>query len=96
LVHLVPPAYTSQMCHRCFHLGSRQGKKFRCLNPTCGWHGDADLNGAKNIRILGLNVNRPRGPWVHSLWSGEPNGLLESPGLEPWGDITTIHPTFKW
>jgi IS605 OrfB family transposase len=81
VMYLVPPAYTSQMCHRCLHIGSRQGKRFACTNPACSWHGDADLNGAKNIRILGLNVTRPRGPWVHSLWSGEPNGLLESPGL---------------
>jgi hypothetical protein len=39
---------------------------------------DADLNGARNIKILGEQVSLPRGPWVHSLWSGESNGLLES------------------
>lgn len=81
VLYLVPAAYTSQMCHRCLHLGSRKGKRFACTNPTCGWTGDADFNGAQNIKILGLQVSAPRGPWVHSPWSGEPNGLLESPQL---------------
>ena len=78
VLHLVPPAYTSQMCHQCLHLGERKGKRFVCTNPVCLWHGDADLNGARNIRILGQQVSLARGPWVHSPWSGEPNGLLKS------------------
>jgi IS605 OrfB family transposase len=78
VLHLVPAAYTSQMCHRCLHIGSRQGKRFRCTNPRCLWTGDADYNGAQNIKILGEQVSLPRGPWVHSAWSEEPNGLLES------------------
>jgi IS605 OrfB family transposase len=79
VLYLVPAAYTSKMCHRCLHIGSRQGKRFACTNHRCGWTGDADFNGAQNIKILGEQVSLPRGPWVHSLWSGEPNGLLESP-----------------
>jgi putative transposase len=75
------PAYTSQMCHVCHHLGHRAGKRFACQHPRCGWSGDADFNAAKNLEILGLNVSETRGPWVHSLWSGEPTGLLESPRL---------------
>lgn len=78
-VRLVPSAYTSQMCHVCLHLGSRSGKRFVCEH--CGYHGDADYNAAQNIKILGEQVSLPRGPWVHSAWSGEPNGLLESPRL---------------
>jgi putative transposase len=78
LLHLVPAAYTSQMCHACLHIGSRSGKRFVCTNPRCGWTGDADFNAAQNIKILGLQVSLPRGPWVHSPWSGEPNGLLKS------------------
>lgn len=78
VLHLVPPAYTSQMCHGCLRIGARKGKRFVCTNPACRWHGDADLNGARNIKILGEQVSLPRGPWVHSAWSGEPNGLLES------------------
>lgn len=65
VLHLVPPAYTSQMCHACLHMGERHGKRFACANPVCGWRGDADLNGALNIRTLGLNVARARGPWLH-------------------------------
>lgn len=79
VLYLVPAAYTSQMCHRCLHLGSRRGKRFACAH--CSYAGDADFNGAQNIKILGEQVSLPRGPWVHSLWSGEPNGLLESPRL---------------
>lgn len=79
VLYLVPAAYTSQMCHRCLHLGSRSGKQFAC--DHCGYHGDADYNAAQNIKTLGLQVSLPRGPWVHSRWSGEPNGLLERPAL---------------
>ena len=60
----VPPGYTSQTCHRCLWLGQREGKHFRCVNPACGWEGDADLNGANGIALLGVAVSRPRGPWL--------------------------------
>lgn len=55
----VSPAYTSQTCHRCKHIGKRQGKRFECGN--CGWVGDADHNGAQMIRLVGLSVTQPRG-----------------------------------
>ncbi|MGY2836792.1 RNA-guided endonuclease InsQ/TnpB family protein [Thermostichus sp. MS-CIW-41] len=67
-VVLVPPAYTSQTCHRCLHIhpdptqSYRSGKKFKCGH--CGWEGDADLNGANVIALLGAAVNQPRGPWL--------------------------------
>jgi len=63
---LVPPAYTSQTCHRCLHIhpdpaqSYRSGKQFKCGH--CGWEGDADLNGANVIALLGAVVNQPRGP----------------------------------
>jgi len=62
---LVPPAYTSQTCHRCLHIhpdpaqSYRSGKRFKCGH--CGWEGDADLNGANVIALLGAVVNQPRG-----------------------------------
>jgi IS605 OrfB family transposase len=62
---LVPPAYTSQTCHRCLHIhpdpaqSYRSGKQFKCGH--CGWEGDADLNGANVIALLGVVVNQPRG-----------------------------------
>jgi putative transposase len=55
----VPPAYTSQTCNRCLHIGLRSEKKFKCGN--CGLSCDADLNGAKMIALLGLSVNQPGG-----------------------------------
>jgi len=62
---LVPPAYTSQTCHQCLHIhpdpaqSYRGGKSFKCGH--CGWEGDADLNGANVIALLGAVVNQPRG-----------------------------------
>ncbi|MDR9404904.1 MAG: transposase [Halothece sp. Uz-M2-17] len=41
----ISPAYTSQTCHCCNHIGIRTNKNFKCSNQTCGWIGDADLNG---------------------------------------------------
>ncbi|XFA73660.1 transposase [Thermosynechococcaceae cyanobacterium Okahandja] len=64
-VYAVNPRYTSQMCHRCLHIhpdpntSYRNGKRFECGH--CGWQGDADFNGAKNIAALGALVNRPGG-----------------------------------
>lgn len=62
-VFLIPPAYTSKTCHQCNHIHSnpnesyRYGKYFHCGH--CGWSGDADLNGAKNIQKWGATVNAP-------------------------------------
>ncbi len=69
---LVNPAYTSQMCHRCFVLGERCGKRFACCNPACAWRGDADLNGARNIARLGLVLMQPGGPPLCCLY--QPGG----------------------
>jgi IS605 OrfB family transposase len=65
---LHPPAYTSQMCHVCHHIGSRAGKRFVCHH--CGYRGDADYNAAKNLEILGLNVSQARGPWLYCQLQG--------------------------
>lgn len=61
----INPRYTSQTCHKCLHIhpargeSYRSGKSFKCGH--CGWHGDADLNGAMMIKLLGSSVNRPEG-----------------------------------
>jgi len=61
----ISPAYTSQMCHNCLHIhpvkgkSYRSGKTFSCGH--CGWHGDADFNGANNIALVGLFINQPGG-----------------------------------
>lgn len=76
---VVPPAYTSKTCSKCFHIGSRVGKKFTCDN--CNSVFDADQNAAKNIALLGMNVNHPEKPsmlycTVHSFL-----GLKPTPSL---------------
>ncbi|MGC9528617.1 MAG: RNA-guided endonuclease InsQ/TnpB family protein, partial [Limnospira sp.] len=53
----VNPAYTSQTCHCCLHIGERSGKRFKCSN--CGWIGDADYNGSLMIAISGGAASRP-------------------------------------
>jgi putative transposase len=61
----VDPRYTSVTCHCCNHIhpvrgeSYRSGKKFSCGH--CGWAGDADYNGSKNIAALGVLVNAPEG-----------------------------------
>lgn len=76
----VPPAYTSQTCHQCNHIGLRSDKRFKCGN--CGWHGDADLNGAINISKLGaVFVSLPRGSVLACPLDEQGLGLLKAPCL---------------
>ncbi|MBD2204042.1 IS200/IS605 family element transposase accessory protein TnpB [Calothrix sp. FACHB-1219] len=73
----VPPAYTSQTCNRCLHIGLRSEKKFKCGN--CGLSCDADLNGAKMIALLGLSVSQPRGSnGLYCNLSTDSSGLLKA------------------
>ncbi|MBD2240040.1 IS200/IS605 family element transposase accessory protein TnpB [Aulosira sp. FACHB-113] len=76
----VPPAYTSQTCHQCLHIGLRSDQRFNCGN--CGWHGDADLNGAKMISLLGQSVSLPGGSgYLCCNLSTDSSGLLKAPSL---------------
>ncbi len=59
-VVLVNPAYTSKTCSRCYHIGHRNGKDFKCGH--CGLHIDADWNGSLNISTLGALVTCPEIP----------------------------------
>lgn len=77
-VIVVNPAYTSQSCHCCLHIGVRTEKKFKCSNKVCGWIGDADENGSKMIALLGLSVNQPRGSWLSCEITG---GLQKAPTI---------------
>ena len=45
---IVNPAYTSQICCKCNHLGNRKGKEFKCSN--CNLSIDADFNASINIK----------------------------------------------
>jgi putative transposase len=81
----VPPAYTSQTCHVCNHIGLRSDKRFTCGN--CGWHGDADLNGAINISKLGgVFVSHPGGSDLSCSLNRDNPGLLQDPRLSGVGE----------
>jgi len=54
---VIPPAYTSQTCSTCLHIGKRVAKNFTC--ESCGNISDADHNAAKNIATWGCVVNQP-------------------------------------
>jgi putative transposase len=79
---LVDPRYTSQTCHQCSHIhpvrgeSYRKGKRFTC--GFCGWIGDADLNGAKNIERNGALVNVPRGSGLACSLEEQVLGLLKA------------------
>lgn len=76
----VPPQYTSQTCNQCLHIGLRSDKTFKC--GSCGWHGDADLNGSLNIATIGAVVSLLRGSETLScLISSRNLGLLKAPGF---------------
>lgn len=76
----VPPAYTSQTCNCCLHIGARAEKKFKCSNNSCGWIGDADTNGSLVIALLGATfVNSPKGSWLSCSLDEAAGGLLKAP-----------------
>ena len=58
---IVNPAYTSQVCCRCNHLGFRKGKEFKCSN--CNLSIDADFNASIIIKkrkfISEINIDTP-------------------------------------
>ncbi|MCT7968430.1 transposase [Laspinema sp. D1] len=81
----VPPAYTSQTCHVCNHIGLRSDKRFKCGN--CGWHGDADLNGAINISKIGaVFVSQPGGSDLACSLNRDDSGLPQDPRLSSEGE----------
>ena len=60
---VVEPAYTSQTCSCCHHIGTRKNKSFKCQN--CGADMDADINAAINIASLGASINKPEKPGMY-------------------------------
>ena len=58
---IVNPAYTSQVCCKCNHLGDRKGKEFKCSN--CNLSIDADFNASINIKkrkfIKKIDIDTP-------------------------------------
>ncbi len=55
-VIFIDPAYTSKECSRCFKLGNRSGKLFKCL--SCGHVDHADVNAAFNRALRHESVGR--------------------------------------
>jgi len=58
---------------------SWSGKSFKCGH--CGWTGDADLNGAMNIAIIGAFVSKPRGSGLSCSLDKNISGLLQDSAL---------------
>lgn len=58
---IVNPAYTSQVCCKCNHLGERKCKEFKCSN--CNLSIDADFNASINTKkrkfIKEINIDTP-------------------------------------
>ena len=55
---VVNPAYSSQTCHSCKHIGKRTNKVFKCTNTNCNVGSiDSDYNASKVISLLGRTVN---------------------------------------
>lgn len=58
---IVNPAYTSQVCCKCNHLGIRTGKEFKCSN--CNLSIDSDFNASINTKkrkfIKEINIDTP-------------------------------------
>jgi len=81
----VNPKHTSQRCSRCgfVHKWNRHGLGFRCGN--CGFSLNADLNGARNIEVLGkseclrLFVNEPIVASDETLPTGIADGSYKPP-----------------
>jgi len=85
LVEYVHPEYTSQVCHACQHVGSRNGDEFRCQNDECRvseYH--ADINAVARLRLTGSQKSRFLATAVTIADRHDPWG--ESLPLKPAGD----------
>jgi len=80
----VEPAYTSQNCSVCGHLGNRNGKQFKCL--SCGHVDHADSNASFNIAlrpVLDGRLNTDRDVF---------KGSTDTPQTAMMGTTSTVEP----
>ncbi|NEO46159.1 MAG: transposase [Moorea sp. SIO4A3] len=78
----INPKHTSVECPKCHHTSAdnRKGEKFVCTE--CGYHDDADVNGAVNIKMRGL---KKLGINPIQLPSGRSRSVAYGQGkLRPW------------
>jgi len=83
-VAYVEPAYTSQNCSVCGHLGNRNGKKFKC--PSCGHADHADSNASFNIakrKVKDGRLNADRDVF---------KGSTDTPQTALMGTTSTVEP----
>jgi len=92
---VVNPAYSSQTCHSCKHIGKRTNKVFKCTNTNCNVDTiDADFNASKVISLLGQTVNSAEKStmfcYLHSLSGLKPipSSLAWVGSLQPIGRVT--------
>lgn len=77
-VAYIEPAYTSQTCSRCGHIGDRNGKSFKC--PTCGHVENADVNASFNISLKRIRAAlRPIGVSQSDIDRDMPEGSTDTP-----------------
>ncbi len=78
----VPPAWSSQTCHKCLHIGLRSEKSFKCVNGSCLWYGDSDWNAANVLSLIGVVYVSPhRGPGLFCSLDRDDSGLLKASGF---------------
>jgi putative transposase len=83
-VAYVEPAYTSETCSRCGHMGDRNGKRFKC--PSCGHVENADVNASFNIALRQIGVSRS------SVDRDAPEGSTDTPQEATLRTTTTSEP----
>ncbi|MFH7030445.1 MAG: hypothetical protein ACHBN1_35075 [Heteroscytonema crispum UTEX LB 1556] len=71
----------------------RSDKRFKCTNESCGWSGDADYNGSKNIAAIGdAFVNHPRGSnCLCCQLNVDSSGLLKAHTVPDQGSVWVVY-----